>query len=96
MSIWTDKQGRRHVGIMVNGKRVHRVLPQDASASDAKLTKQLCIKGLTFHDSRATALTHMSRKVPVEVLAKVSRHKDVSLLVNTYYRPTVDEIARRL
>lgn len=36
MSIWTDKQGRRHVGVMVNGKRVHRILPEDATASDAK------------------------------------------------------------
>jgi integrase len=36
MSIWTDKQGRRHVGLMVNGKRVHRILPKDATARDAK------------------------------------------------------------
>lgn len=36
MSIWTDKQGRRHVGVMVDGKRVHRILPEDATASDAK------------------------------------------------------------
>lgn len=36
MSIWTDKKGRRHVGIMVDGRRVHRILPEDASASAAK------------------------------------------------------------
>lgn len=36
MSIWTDKQGRRHVGLMVAGRRVHRILPAGASASDAK------------------------------------------------------------
>jgi integrase len=36
MSIWIDKQGRRHVGLMVNGKRVHRILPKDATARDAK------------------------------------------------------------
>jgi integrase len=36
MSIWTDKQGRRHVGLMVNGKRVHRILPEGSTASDAK------------------------------------------------------------
>jgi integrase len=36
MSIWTDKDGRKHVGLMVNGKRVHRILPKGASASDAK------------------------------------------------------------
>jgi len=36
MSTWIDKQGRRHVGIMVAGQRVHRILPPGASAGDAK------------------------------------------------------------
>lgn len=36
MSTWIDKDNRRHVGIMVGGKRVHRKLPEGASASDAK------------------------------------------------------------
>lgn len=36
MSIWIDKQGRRHVGVMVGGKRLHRILPEGASAGDAK------------------------------------------------------------
>lgn len=39
MSTWEDAKGRRHVGIMVNGKRVHRVLPEGASAGDAKLVE---------------------------------------------------------
>ena len=39
MSIWDDKQGRKHVGIMVPGKRVHRILPEGATASDAKLVE---------------------------------------------------------
>lgn len=36
MSIWIDKQGRRHVGVMVSGERVHRILPEGATAGDAK------------------------------------------------------------
>jgi integrase len=39
VSSWEDKQGRRHVGVMVGGKRVHRILPQGASAGDAKLVE---------------------------------------------------------
>lgn len=39
MSIWDDAKGRKHVGIMVNGKRIHRILPQGATASDAKLVE---------------------------------------------------------
>lgn len=37
MSIWEDAKGRKHVGIMVNGKRLHRILPEGTSASEAKL-----------------------------------------------------------
>jgi integrase len=36
MSIWIDKKGRRHVGVMAAGQRVHRILPPGASAGDAK------------------------------------------------------------
>jgi integrase len=36
VSIWIDKNGQRHVGIMVRGERVHRALPAGATASDAK------------------------------------------------------------
>lgn len=35
MSIWTE-DGRIHVGIMVEGKRIHRRLPEGATKSDAK------------------------------------------------------------
>lgn len=37
MSIWIDKAGRTHVGVMVNGKRLHRRLPEGATKGDAKL-----------------------------------------------------------
>ena len=36
MSIWTDEQGRIHVGIQVGGQRIHRRLPQGAPKGDAK------------------------------------------------------------
>lgn len=36
MSIWIDKQGRRHASVMVKGRRLHRILEAGASASDAK------------------------------------------------------------
>jgi integrase len=36
MSIWIDKEGRYHVGLMVRGERVHRKLPEGASKGDAK------------------------------------------------------------
>lgn len=36
MSIWTDKEGRLHVGIQIDGRRIHRRLPKGATKSDAK------------------------------------------------------------
>lgn len=36
MSIWIDKNGRRHVGIMAGGRRVHRILPAGSTAGHAK------------------------------------------------------------
>lgn len=68
----------------------------EASTLFAKMTKQVMIDGLTFHDSRATAATHLAKKVPVEVLAKITGHRDVAMLVKVYYRPTADEIAQML
>ncbi len=57
---------------------------------------RLMIKGLTYHDSRASALTWMSKRVDVMTLAKISGHKDIKLLYNTYYRETPAEIAARI
>lgn len=39
MSIWKDKKGKLHVGIMVDGKRIHRELPEGSTAGDAKLVE---------------------------------------------------------
>ncbi len=61
-----------------------------------KARDRLLIKDLHFHDSRAEALTRLARKVDVMTLAKISGHKDLRILQNTYYRETADEIAARL
>lgn len=72
------------------------VTPNEASVLFGELCRELLIEGLTFHDARATALTLMARKVDVLTLAKISRHKDLRILQNTYYRETAEEIAARI
>lgn len=52
--------------------------------------------GPTFHDARATALTHMARKMPLEQLQRISRHRKVQTLLDHYYRETNEQIAARL
>lgn len=61
-----------------------------------KLRDAAGIEGLTFHDGRAAALTKLSRKVDVMTLAKISGHRDLSILLNAYYREDAESIARRL
>jgi integrase len=60
------------------------------------LTDKLLIDGLTFHDSRASALTWLSRRYDVMTLARISRHKNLRILLDTYYRETAEQIAARL
>lgn len=54
------------------------------------------IADLHFHDSRAEALTLLSRKVDVMTLAKISGHADLKILMSTYYRESAEDIAARL
>lgn len=54
------------------------------------------LDGFTFHDARATALTRMARRVDVLRLAKISGHKDLSILLNTYYREGAESIGSSL
>lgn len=61
-----------------------------------KVRDRALVKGLHFHDGRAYALTAMSRKVDVMTLAKISGHKDLRILMNTYYRESASDIAKRL
>ncbi|WP_374425057.1 tyrosine-type recombinase/integrase [Chromobacterium sp.] len=54
------------------------------------------IDDLHFHDSRREALTRMARKLDVMTLAKVSGHRDLRILQNTYYAPNMEGVASLL
>ena len=84
-------------------RRAAKLLPQaftvganEASTLFSVLCKDLLIEGLTFHDSRATALTLLSRRMDVMTLARISRHKDLRILMETYYRETAEQISARI
>lgn len=72
------------------------IRPDIASATFSDLTDELLIDGLTFHDSRASALTWLSRRVDVMTLARISRHKNLKTLMDSYYRESAEQIAARL
>lgn len=70
--------------------------PFRASMLFCHLCNNLLIDDLQFRDARATALTLMARRMDVMTLARISRHKDLRLLLNTYYRETAEDISKRL
>jgi integrase len=53
------------------------------------------LEGFTFHDSRAAAVTRLSKKLDIHELARMIGHRDLNSL-QIYYRKTASEIARRL
>lgn len=103
-SVVTLKTKTEQVARIPIGRRAAALLVRPAFTVDAnmgsvlfsKLCRELLITGLTFHDARATALTHLAKKVDVMTLAKISRHKDLNLLMNVYYRPSASDIAKTI
>lgn len=53
------------------------------------------IKNLHFHDTRATALTNLSKRLDVMELARMVGHRDIRSLM-IYYRPTASELSKKL
>lgn len=68
----------------------------EGSTLFSRLTSELLIEGLTFHDTRATALTWLARRMDVMTLARISRHKNLNLLMSRYYRESSEQISARL
>lgn len=56
------------------------------------------LEEIHFHDTRHEAITRFvnNQKLSVEVLAKVTGHKNIKMLVNTYYNLDVNDIADML
>lgn len=51
---------------------------------------------LHFHDTRREALTRLAKYLSPMELAKVSGHRDLSILQNTYYNPDISELVSKL
>ncbi|WP_235514800.1 tyrosine-type recombinase/integrase [Acidovorax sp. Root217] len=94
-----DDVGDRIVPLTRRVGKLLGVLDAAAAAKDAyftvtdesrdvnfrKVRDRLIVKGLTFHDSRAAALTwQLSKRSDVMTLAKISGHRNIQELFNTY------------
>lgn len=90
------RQAIRLLTVVADREECFTVKAASMDALFRKTTKRLRIEDLHFHDSRAEALTRLSRRVDVMTLAKISGHKDLRILQETYYRESAAEIAARL
>lgn len=101
--LYETKNGEaRDVPLSPRAQRLVALCPRytvDSAGMDALFRKarlRAGLEGFTFHDSRGTALTRMARKVDVLTLARISGHKDLNILMRTYYRERSESIAERL
>jgi integrase len=98
----TKNGDAREVPLSARAQRLAALCPQfsvTGASLDALFRKariRAGLDGFTFHDARATALTRMARRLDVMTLAKVSGHKDINILLNTYYREGAESIGSRL
>lgn len=69
--------------------------PRQIDALFRKVRDKAGIEGLTFHDSRAWAITYLAKKLDVLELARMVGHKDLKMLM-VYYRASADDLAHRL
>lgn len=79
-----------------DGDTVFGVTSEIMEALFRKVRIRAGIEGLTFHDTRRTALTRLAKKVDVMTLAKISGHKNLKILLETYYKPDMSEVAALL
>ena len=61
-----------------------------------KAKARVLIEDLHFHDTRREALTRLSKVFGVMELARVSGHRDLRVLQNVYYAPSVKDLADKL
>lgn len=76
-----------------------RILPVAAGTFDTlfrRARKNAGLLDLHFHDLRREAITRLARKLDVLTLAKMTGHRDVKVLLRTYYAPDMADVAARL
>jgi integrase len=90
------RHGRRLLAVLARPGRLFALSPASLDTLFRRARDQVMLDGITFHDSRAAALTYLSRKVDVLTLARISGHKDIATLNKHYYRESAEQVAARI
>ena len=90
------KQAARLLRVLMTQERLFTVTAASKDALFRKAVAHCGIVGMTFHDSRAEALTLLSRRVDLLTLQKISGHADINVLASAYFRESPEDVAARL
>lgn len=77
------------------GDEVFDLKASQIGSAFQKAKKLTGIDGVHFHDTRANAITMLSKKLDVLALARMIGHKDLGML-QVYYRESAEDIAKKL
>lgn len=77
------------------GETIFELRSDQLDANFRKYREKAGLEGFTFHDTRATAITHLSKKLDILELAKAIGHKNLDMLM-VYYREPAESIAAKL
>ena len=72
-------------------KKPFTVSSDTVSIEFREARRRLGIDHIHFHDSRREATSRLAKKFDVMMLAKITGHKDLKMLLNVYYAPELDE-----
>jgi integrase len=61
-----------------------------------KVRTRAGIEGLNFHDARREATTRLAKIYDVLELSRITGHRDLSVLRDVYYRPSIEDLAARM
>jgi len=78
------------------GDTVFDVSTASLDALFRKTRARANIEDLHFHDTRREALTRLSKVFGVMELARISGHRDLRVLQNVYYAPSIGDLADKL
>lgn len=95
----------RDVPLSKEAKRLLSLLPEDSDIlvpvkvrtfkrTWIRMRDEASLSHINFHDTRHEAITRMvrDRKLPVEILAKITGHRTIGILINTYYNPDAQDL----
>ncbi|WOE31946.1 MULTISPECIES: site-specific integrase [unclassified Acinetobacter] len=101
----TKNGDSRNVPLSAEAKRLLALIPQDQDIivpvkeksfrrTFYRVRGEVGLDEINFHDTRHEAITRMVklRKLPVEILAKITGHKTIGILINTYYNPDAQDL----